>query len=267
MATIGYARVSTEHQSLEEQVARLEKAGADIVYREKITGTRRDRPELEHALMALREGDRFVVVALDRLGRSLRDLVELEELITAKGATLVSLRENIDTTTATGKFVFQNFAAAAEFEARLAQERTAAAMAHRSPEQRGGRPRAMTPKMVDEARRLRERNPELTTEQVARAMGVGRTTLLKYLRDEGTPVPRGGHRGGRPPKLTPADVRKVRKLRREGRSLRQIAAAVGASKSTVQRALRTQRTGSPTRSSGLATGPAPSTASRTSLQP
>lgn len=245
MATIGYARVSTEEQSLEEQVARLEKAGADVIYKEKITGTRRDRPELEHALMALREGDRFMVVALDRLGRSLRDLVELEELITAKGATFVSLREAIDTTTAAGKFMLQSFAAAAEFEARLARERTAAAMAHRPPEQRGGRPRAMTPKTVAEARRLRERNPGLTTEQIARAMGVGRTTLLRYLRDDGTPVPRGGHRGGRPPKLTPTDVRKVRKLHREGRSLRQIAVAVGCSKSTVQRVLRGQKTGSP----------------------
>ena len=102
----GYARVSTEQQNLDRQLDMLQKYGVDHIYNEKMTGTKRNRPELEKLLERLTEGDTVVVESLSRLGRSTKDLIWLMETFNAKGVNLVSLKESIDTTTSTGKLLF-----------------------------------------------------------------------------------------------------------------------------------------------------------------
>ena len=114
--TFGYARVSTEAQNLDRQLDALEKYGVDKIYNEKMTGTKRDRPELEKMLERMTEGDTVVIESLSRLGRSTKDLIELVELFEKRGVHLVSLKEQIDTTTSTGKLLFTLMSAIAQFE-------------------------------------------------------------------------------------------------------------------------------------------------------
>ena len=112
----GYARVSTEQQNLDRQLDMLQKYGVDFIYNEKMTGTKRNRPELEKLLERLTEGDTVVVESLSRLGRSTKDLIWLMETFNSKGVNLVSLKESIDTTTSTGKLLFTLMSALAQFE-------------------------------------------------------------------------------------------------------------------------------------------------------
>ena len=112
----GYARVSTEQQNLDRQLDMLQKYGVDFIYNEKMTGTKRNRPELEKLLERLTEGDTVVVESLSRLGRSTKDLIWLMETFNAKDVNLVSLKESIDTTTSTGKLLFTLMSALAQFE-------------------------------------------------------------------------------------------------------------------------------------------------------
>ena len=123
---IGYARVSTLDQSPELQQDALQAAGCEKVFTDKITGTAKTRPELDKLKEQLREGDTLVVWRLDRLGRSLKDLIEWVAYLETKGVEFKSLQESIDTTTSTGKLVFHMFAALAEFERNLIRERTQA---------------------------------------------------------------------------------------------------------------------------------------------
>lgn len=120
----GYARVSTQDQNLNRQLDALTKAGANQIYKEKITGTKKDRPELIKLLDHARKGDTIVVADLTRLSRSTRDLVALSEELKAKGIELISLKETIDTTTATGKMMFGMLAVLAQFERDQLSERT-----------------------------------------------------------------------------------------------------------------------------------------------
>lgn len=114
--TYGYARVSTEQQNLDRQMDALTRYGVDRIYNEKMTGTRKDRPELKKLLENLTEGDTVVVESLSRLGRSTRDLLELTELFEKKGVHLISLKENIDTSSSTGRLLFTLMSAIAQFE-------------------------------------------------------------------------------------------------------------------------------------------------------
>lgn len=178
---IGYARVSTAEQDVQMQIDALETAGVSKLYKETGSGMKADRPELAHCLAALRPGDTLVVWRLDRLGRSLRDLVDTVEKLAADGIGLVSLTESIDTTTAAGKLIVHVFAALAEFERNLIVERTKAGLAaSRKQGRRGGRPPAMTDKDIEVAIAL-SKSPDLTATEIAARLGVSKTTLYKYL--------------------------------------------------------------------------------------
>lgn len=144
---IGYARVSTADQNLDLQFNALTDYGCTTIYQEKISGKNTDRSELKNLLATLRKGDQVVVWKLDRLGRSLRDLVNLVAVFNEKGVNFVSLHDHIDTTTATGRFTFNIFASLAEFEREIIRERTKAGLeAAKARGKKGGRPSGLSPK-------------------------------------------------------------------------------------------------------------------------
>jgi len=146
---IGYARVSTADQNLDLQFNALTDYGCTTIYQEKISGKNTDRPELKNLLATLRKGDQVVVWKLDRLGRSLRDLVDLVAVFNEKGVNFVSLHDHIDTTTATGRFTFNIFASLAEFEREIIRERTKAGLvAARARGKKGGRPSGLSPEKL-----------------------------------------------------------------------------------------------------------------------
>ena len=177
----GYARVSTTDQDLAAQVDALQAAGCDEILSEKISGTAAARPELARLLDKLRPGDTVVIYRLDRLGRSIRHLLELVELFQARGVELVSLQEQIDTTTATGRLLVHLFATLAEFERSLISERTKAGLAAaRARGRKGGRPPALTPAQVKLAKAALA-DPSVTVSEVAKQFGVSRSTLYRYL--------------------------------------------------------------------------------------
>ena len=175
---IGYARVSTDDQTLDLQLDALAKAGCDTVYQEKASGKATDgRPELEHCLKALRGGDTLVVWRLDRLGRSLQDLVRIVTDLERAGVAFDSLSESISTGSAAGKLQFHVFAAMAEFERNLIRERTQAGLvAARARGRVGGRPAKLTDKQVREIRLLLA-DPAAVVADIAKQYGVSRTTL------------------------------------------------------------------------------------------
>jgi len=180
MSRIGYARVSTDDQTLDLQLDALAISGCDTVYRETASGKSKDRPELVHCLKALRAGDVLVVWRLDRLGRSLSDLVRVVSELEQRGVGFESLTEKIDTTSATGRLTFHVFAALAEFERNIIRERTKAGLdAARARGRKGGRKPALNDKQVREIRALLA-DPQIQVSDVARKFGVSRTTLYKY---------------------------------------------------------------------------------------
>lgn len=181
-ARIGYARVSTDDQNLAGQLDQLGRAGCETIYSEQASGSKDDRPELGHALKALRAGDSLVVCRLDRLGRSLPHLVATVDELARRGVGFESLAERIDTTSAGGVLIFHIFASLAQFERQLISERTKAGLAAgRARGRMGGRPPALTVKQLREAKRLLD-DPEATVTDVAKTYGVSRATLYKGLR-------------------------------------------------------------------------------------
>ncbi|SKO40350.1 recombinase family protein [Mycobacteroides abscessus] len=182
---IGYARVSTVEQSTALQLDALQAAGVEKVFvDEGISGSVSSRPELDRCLEVLRSGDTLVVWRLDRLARSLKHLLELVESLSTKGIHLRSLTEAIDTSSASGRLVLSVFGALAEFERSLIIERTQAGLAAaRARGARIGRPTAMSDSQIQQARTLvgaGHRVPE-----VARTLGVGRSTLYRVLGETG----------------------------------------------------------------------------------
>jgi DNA invertase Pin-like site-specific DNA recombinase len=178
---IGYARVSTEDQKLDLQHDALRAAGCTRIFDEKISGTGMRLPARDDLIDYARPGDVVVVYKLDRLGRSLRDLVDIVVRLKDSGVGLRSVHESIDTTTATGKLTFHVFAALAEFETDVLRERTRAGLvAARSRGARLGRPPALGPDQVEMARTLLA-NPKLSARQVAAQLGVHRATLYRHL--------------------------------------------------------------------------------------
>ena len=178
---IGYARVSTEDQRLDLQRDALHGAGCDKIFEEKVSAARGPMPARAELLDYCRPGDVVVVWKLDRLGRSLRDLVEIVAVLAEQGIELRSLREAIDTTTPAGKLAFHLFAALAEMEAAVLRERTRAGL--QAALRRGaqlGRPRLLTAEQVEMARTLMA-NPKLTSARVAAQLGVHRSTLYRAL--------------------------------------------------------------------------------------
>ncbi|AXS84545.1 recombinase family protein [Marinobacter sp. Arc7-DN-1] len=174
---IGYARVSTQDQNSELQVDALEKAGAEQVFQEKLTGKLRERPVLSQCLRTLRKGDVLVVWKLDRLARSLKDLVEIVQDLHGREIGFKSLTESIDTTSSGGRLVFHIFGALAEFEHDLIRERTIAGLkAARARGRKGGRKPAMSDADVKKAAAMLL-DPNITKKEVAEHFVVARTTL------------------------------------------------------------------------------------------
>lgn len=178
---VGYARVSTIDQRLESQLEALKNAGCENIYTDTASGSLDDRRGLAQALAAMRAGDVLVVFKIDRLSRSLGHLIKTVNDLGKRGIGFVSLNDPIDTTTPAGKMILHVIGALAEFELELIRLRTHAGLAAaRSRGKIGGRPIKMANDKVATARRLMA-DPEITANDVARGLGVSRSTLYRHL--------------------------------------------------------------------------------------
>lgn len=178
---IGYARVSTQDQNPALQIDALQAAGSERIFEENASGAQRDRPELKAALDYMRSGDALVIWKLDRLARSMRQLITTIEDLHEKEMGLRSLTESIDTTTAGGRLIFHIFGALAQFERSVIQERTKAGLAAaRARGKTGGRPASWTEADTKAAKAML-RDPDISVEDVAKRMGVSPATLYRYI--------------------------------------------------------------------------------------
>ena len=177
---IGYARVSTRDQNLDLQTAALSKAGCARIFEETISGAKRARPELARVLDHVRAGDTLVVWKLDRLGRSVKDLVELVGELEKRGVHFQSVTDNIDTSTPAGRFFFHVMASLAQMERELLVERTRAGLdAARAQGRVGGRKRAMTQSKLESARKLLASGA--APRDVAADLGMSVPTLYRWI--------------------------------------------------------------------------------------
>lgn len=188
MAHLGYARVSTGHQTLDQQHDALRAAGVERIFDDVMTGTRSDRPGLISLLEYAREDDTLTVVALDRLGRSLGHVISTIDDLQRRGIVLRSLREGVDFSTAVGRMVAGIFAALAAYEHSLILERAAAArQAARARGRHVGRPRLLDAAKVEQARILRSAGQ--TVPEVCAVLGVSRATLYRALAEPASGPP------------------------------------------------------------------------------
>ena len=175
---LGYARVSTDEQSLDPQLDALRAAGAGRIFAERVSGTARGRPELGRMLDQLRPRDVVCVAKYDRLARSLPDLLEIVRRIGEAGAGFRSLAEDIDTTTPAGRLAFHVFASIAQFERERISERTREGLAAARRRGRiGGRPPALTPEQRAEVRRMRDAGRPIP--EIARLFGISVSTVRR----------------------------------------------------------------------------------------
>ncbi|HZK70808.1 MAG TPA: recombinase family protein [Clostridia bacterium] len=181
---IGYARVSTQDQNLDRQTDQLKEAGCNKIYQEKITGTKKERPELDKMLGDIRKGDTIIVTELTRLSRSTKDLFKLVEQLESKGADIKSLKESwLDTTTPQGKLMFTIFAGISEFERDLISQRTLEGLASaRARGRKGGRP-SKDKKDVDTALKMYDSRLHSVAE-IEKTTGVSKATLYRYIRKQ-----------------------------------------------------------------------------------
>nr|WP_321398576.1 recombinase family protein [uncultured Desulfobacter sp.] len=180
---IGYARVSTHEQNLNLQTDALKKIGCENIFEDKVTGIAAARPGIDEALSYLRKGDTLVVWRLDRLGRSLKHLIELVNTLEEKGIGFKSLQESIDTTNSGGKLIFHIFGALAEFERNLIQERTKAGLAAaRARGKKGGRPKALDKNKRAMVVKLYN-GREHSVKDICELMKISKTTLYAYLKE------------------------------------------------------------------------------------
>ncbi len=188
---IGYARVSTQDQSLALQLDALRQAGCRQIYEEIVSGARIERPVLQAMFTHLREGDVLMIWKLDRLGRSLRHLIDVVTTLAQRGIGFKSLQENLDTTTSSGKLVFHMFGALAEFERDLIRERTQAGLvAARARGRFGGRPSGLA-KQAEATALAAEtlyREGQLSVRQIAAKFNIAKSTLYVYLRHRGVAI-------------------------------------------------------------------------------
>lgn len=178
---IGYARVSTQDQNLDLQRDALQRVGCEKIFTDVSTGSKSSRPGLDEALSYLREGDTLVVWRLDRLGRSLKHLIDAVNGLSERNVSFRSLQENIDTTTSGGKLIFHVFGALAEFEREIIRERTQAGLSSARARGRvGGRPRVMDEKKLQMAIEL-FKDPSRSIDDICEVLRVSRPTLYRYL--------------------------------------------------------------------------------------
>lgn len=179
---VGYARVSTQDQNLDLQKDALSRVGCEKIFEDVASGAKATRTGLEEALVYMREGDTLVVWKLDRLGRSLKQLIEVINHIHERKIGFKSIQESIDTTTPGGKLIFHVFGALAEFEREVIRERTLAGLhAARARGRQGGRPKMMDDKKIGMVRALME-NPNHSIRDICDMVGVSRATLYRHLK-------------------------------------------------------------------------------------
>jgi DNA invertase Pin-like site-specific DNA recombinase len=177
---IGYARVSTVEQNLNLQTDALEKIGCEKIFTDMVSGSVDSRKGLTEAINYCRNGDSLIVWKLDRLGRSLRHLIDTVNELQSKGVEFVSLQECVDTSTSGGKLVFHVFGALAEFEREMIRERTKAGIkAARARGRMNGRPKKLSTQQIDIAKKLMD-DKETKVVEITKALSVSRSTLYRY---------------------------------------------------------------------------------------
>jgi DNA invertase Pin-like site-specific DNA recombinase len=180
---VGYARVSTDEQTTALQLDALRSAGCDVIHEDSASGAARSRPGLERALADVAAGDTLAVWKLDRLGRSLHNLLEVAEGLRGRDVALRSLTEHIDTATPAGKMLYAVLGAVAQFERDVIRERTKAGLAAaRRRGERLGRPRALTPAQIRECRQMRKRGEGVG--HISRVLRVGKSTVYRALQQQ-----------------------------------------------------------------------------------
>ena len=180
---IGYARVSTTEQCLDRQLDALKERGAERVFQEKITGTKASRPELDKMMLTLRQGDTLIVESFSRLSRSTKDLIEMVEKLNGMGVELISIKEQLDTTTATGKLMLTMLSALSQFERDILAERTAEGLkAARARGRKGGRPKAADDNTKKKAIALYEANT-MTIKEIAEYAKVSTATVNRWIKE------------------------------------------------------------------------------------
>lgn len=180
---IGYARVSTKDQNLDMQIEALEKAGCDKIYMEKISGSTKSRPELDKMIEHLRKGDELYVWRLDRLGRSLKHIIDLVLSLNEKGVIIKGLTDGVDTSTINGRLFLNLMASLAEYERELIRERTNAGLqSARARGRTGGRPKGYTKETVSKLLIMRPLYKDLskTPEEIYEPLGISRATFYRY---------------------------------------------------------------------------------------
>jgi DNA invertase Pin-like site-specific DNA recombinase len=180
---IGYARVSTSDQHPEAQADRLTADGCERVFTDQgVSGRKASRPEWDRCLEHLRDGDTLVIVRLDRMGRSVRNLIEVVTSLEARGVNLRVLDQGIDTSTPTGRFTFHVLSALSEMEADLTRERTRDGLdAARARGRKGGRKAKLTPAQADQVRKLYAAR-EMTVAEIGHLFGITRESVYRYLK-------------------------------------------------------------------------------------
>jgi len=178
---IGYARVSTIEQNLDLQIIDLKQKGCEKIFEEKVSGSKVERPVFENMISNLRKGDILVVWKLDRLGRSLKDLLEIVNDLQEKGIEIISMKENIDTTSTTGKLIFSIFGALAEYEKDLIRERTMAGLnAARARGKTGGRKKLLNDKDIKILKKL-AKDKDISISEICERFKISRKTYYNYI--------------------------------------------------------------------------------------
>jgi len=183
---IGYARVSTQDQNLDMQLDALKNAGCEIIFEEKISAKSKERPELTKLFDMIRKDDTVVVWKLDRLGRSLKDLIDLITKMKQLDVSFLSIQDGINTNTATGRFTFNIFASLAEFEREIISERTKAGLTSaRARGRKGGRPAGYskeTLKKIKAVKTLYDASDSTSVQDIADSLKISRATCYRYLK-------------------------------------------------------------------------------------
>ena len=182
---IGYARVSTLDQNLDLQLDALKLSGCEEIFEEKVSAASKERPQLSRLFSILRKGDSVVVWKLDRLGRSLRDLIDLISKMKDLGVTFISIQDSIDTSTATGRFTFNIFASLAEFEREIISERTKAGLAAaRARGRKGGRPAGFSKETISKIKAVKTLydQQDKSVHEIASDLSISRATAYRFLK-------------------------------------------------------------------------------------